>query len=83
MARIARTLDDPTVTVIDQGPGIPRHVRIVLVWDIAWYEFDVKLDLGKGFASVHQLGNGGDPRALEADQRRGNAQWRTSGLVLV
>ena len=66
MARIARTLDDPRVTVIDQGPGIPRHVHIVLVWDIAWYEFDVKLDLGKGCASVHQLGNGGDARGGEA-----------------
>lgn len=83
MSRIARTLDAPTVTVLDQGPGIPRHVHIVLAWDIAWYEFDVKLDLGGGIASVHQLGNGGDPRTLDASQRVGNAEWRSSGLVLI
>lgn len=82
MVRIARTLDAPTVSVIDEGPGIPRKVYITLVWDVAWYEFCVKLDLGRGIASVHQLKHGGDPRALSDEQRRSDAQWRESGLVL-
>ncbi len=82
MVRIARTLDAPAVSVIDDGPGIPRRVRIILVWDVAWYEFCVKLDLGRGIASVHQVRHGGDPRALVEEQLPANAVWRESGLVL-
>lgn len=82
MARIARTLDDPQVTVHDMGPGIPRHVHVTLVWEIAWYDFLVKLDLGAGKASVHACGNGGDPGRLPAEKRAFNARWRESGLVL-
>lgn len=83
MMRIARTLGDPQVAVRDLGPALPRKVQITLVWDIAWYEFVVKLDIGTGRASVHETGTGGDPRALGPDQRTANARWRTSGLVLV
>jgi len=82
MARIARTLDAPTVNVHDEGPGIPRRVRITLSWDIAWYEFVVKLDLGSGRASVHETGTGGDPTVLPLERRRSNAAWRNHGLVL-
>jgi hypothetical protein len=82
MARIARTLGDPVVSVQDCGPGIPRIVRITLSWDIAWYEFEVKLDLGIGKASVHEVGSGGDPSDLPKERRRPNAAWRDSGLVL-
>lgn len=82
MVRIARTLDAPTVSVIDDGPGIPRRIRIILVWDVAWYEFCVKLDLGRGIASVHQIRHGGDPRALDGSELLANATWRESGLVL-
>lgn len=84
MARIARTLGDPHAVVHDCGPGIPRHVDVLLCWDIAWYRFDIKLDLGVGKASVHEVGTGGDPAdAGELAQRRANAAWRSSGLVLV
>ncbi|MCW2955421.1 MAG: hypothetical protein JWO69_290 [Thermoleophilia bacterium] len=82
MARIARTLDVPTVNVHDEGAGIPRRVRVTLSWDIAWYEFVVKLDLGSGKASVHEVGTGGDPTSLPLERRRANAQWRDSGIVL-
>lgn len=82
MMRIARTLEEPQVSVNDMGPGLPRCVNITLVWDIAWYEFCVKLDLGAGKASVRETGNGGDPRVLDASRRAGNAQWRSSGLVM-
>jgi hypothetical protein len=82
MARIARTLDAPEVTVSDEGPAVPRRLRVTLVWDIAWYEFLVKLDLGVGRASVHEVAHGGDPRALPECQRQPNARWRDSGLVL-
>jgi hypothetical protein len=82
MARIARTLDAPVASVEDRGPAIPRRIHITLSWEIAWYEFCVKLDLGTGKASVHQVGSGGDPRVLGAEQQTGNARWRESGLVL-
>lgn len=82
MARIARTLGDPAVNIHDEGPGIPRHVRLTLSWDIAWYEFTVKLDLGAGRASVHETSTGGDPVTLPSERRRGNARWRVSGIVL-
>lgn len=82
MARIARTLGAPTVNVHDEGPGIPRRVRLTLVWDIAWYEFVVKLDLGANKASVHETGTGGDPASLPLERRRGNAEWRDSGIVI-
>ena len=82
MARIARTLADPTVNVHDEGPGIPRRVRITLAWDIAWYEFTVKLDLGAGRASVHETGTGGDPAGLPLERRRSNARFSGSGLKL-
>jgi hypothetical protein len=82
MARIARTLGDPVVNVHDEGPGIPRRVRITLAWDIAWYEFVVKLDLGAGRASVHETGTGGDPTVLPLERRRANAAWSGSGLKL-
>ncbi|MCW2949322.1 MAG: hypothetical protein JWN41_335 [Thermoleophilia bacterium] len=82
MARIARTLGDPVVNVHDVGPGIPRRVRITLSWDIAWYEFMVKLDLGTGRASVKETGTGGDPTALPLERRRANARFRESGMVL-
>ncbi|MCB0877702.1 MAG: hypothetical protein KDC46_01805 [Thermoleophilia bacterium] len=82
MARIARTLGDPVVNVHDEGPGIPRRVRITLSWDIAWYEFMVKLDLGMGRASVHETGTGGDPTQLPLELRRANAGWSDSGLKL-
>ena len=59
-----------------------RLVQSVFVGDISCYEFDFTLDLGRGFASVHQLVTVGDARALMPEQRTGNAQWRTSGLVL-
>jgi hypothetical protein len=82
MARIARTLGDPVVNVHDEGAGIPRRVRITLSWDIAWYEFVVKLDIGAGRASVHETGTGGDPTALPLERRRVNAHWSGSGLKL-
>ena len=82
MARISRTLGDPVVNVHDEGPGIPRRVRITLSWDIAWYEFTVKLDLGAGRASVHETGTGGDPAQLPIERRRANARWSDSGLKL-
>lgn len=82
MARIARTLGDPVINVHDEGPGIPRRVRITMSWDIAWYEFTVKLDLGAGRASVHETGTGGDPSALPLERRRVNAHWSVSGLKL-
>ncbi len=82
MARIARTLGDPIVNVHDEGPGIPRRVRVTLSWDIAWYEFTVKLDLGAGRASVHETGTGGDPATLPMERRRKNAGWSISGLKL-
>lgn len=82
MARIARTLGEPEVCVGDEGPALPRRIRITLVWDIAWYEFQVKLDLGAGKASVHETASGGDARALPEQQRKPNARWRDSGLVL-
>jgi hypothetical protein len=82
MARIARTLDEPTVTVVDRGPSLPRRVSLALVWDIAWYEFEVKLDLGTGRASVKERASGGDPQGVADELRAGNARWRDSGLVL-
>jgi hypothetical protein len=82
MARIARTLGDPVVNIHDEGPGIPRRVRITLSWDIAWYEFTVKLDIGAGRASVHETGTGGDPSVLPLERRRVNARWSDSGLKL-
>lgn len=82
MARIARTLGAPIVNVHDEGPGIPRRVRLTLVWEIAWYEFMVKLDLGANRASVHATGSGGEPAALPLERRRGNAEWRDSGIVI-
>lgn len=82
MARIARTLGDPVINVHDEGAGIPRRVRITLSWDIAWYEFVVKLDLGLGRASVHETGTGGDPTVLPLERRRANARWSSSGLKL-
>lgn len=82
MARIARTLGDPVVNVHDEGPGIPRRVRITLSWDIAWYEYVVKLDIGAGRASVHETGTGGDPAVLPLERRRANARWSSSGLKL-
>lgn len=82
MARISRTLGAPTINVHDEGPGIPRRVRLTLSWDIAWYEFTVKLDLGAGRASVHETGTGGDPAALPLERRRPNARWSDSGLKL-
>ncbi|MEO6867748.1 MAG: hypothetical protein ABI200_06980 [Gaiellales bacterium] len=82
MARIARTLGDPIVNVHDEGPGIPRRVRVTMSWDIAWYEFVVKLDLGAGAASVHETGTGGDPSVLPIERRRANAQWSDSGITL-
>lgn len=82
MGRIARTLGDPTINVHDEGPGIPRRVRITLSWDIAWYEFTVKLDLGAGRASVHETDTGGDPATLPLERRRANARWSESGLKL-
>lgn len=82
MARIARTLGAPDVWVQDQGLGLPRIVHVTLAWDIAWYCFRVKLDLGSGKASVHELSTGGDPSALGHDRAMRNASWRESGLVL-
>lgn len=82
MARIARTLGDPVVNVHDEGPGIPRRVRVTMSWDIAWYEFVVKLDLGAGRASVHETGTGGDATVLPLERRRANARWSGSGLKL-
>ncbi|MCW2927407.1 MAG: hypothetical protein JWM86_1375 [Thermoleophilia bacterium] len=82
MARIARTLGAPDVNVLDEGPGIPRRVRVTLSWDIAWYEFTVKLDLGAGRASVHETGTGGDPSVLPFERRHANAAWSDSGLKL-
>lgn len=82
MARIARTLGDPDVWVHDQGMALPRIVHVTLAWDIAWYCFRVKLDLGVGRASVHELSTGGDPTSLDLDRARRNASWRESGLVL-
>ena len=82
MARIARTLGDPVVNLHDEGAGIPRRVRVTLSWDIAWYEFVVKLDLGTGRASVNETGTGGDPTALPLERRRSNARFRESGMVL-
>lgn len=82
MSRIARTLGPPVVNVHDEGPGIPRRVRITMSWDIAWYEFVVKLDLGTGRASVNETGTGGDPTSLPLERRRVNARFRESGMVL-
>ncbi len=82
MARIARTLGEPDVSVDDQGPGLPRQVHVTLVWDIAWYRFAVKLDLGSGRAAVREIDNGGDPRKVPTAPIQRNATWRDSGLVL-
>lgn len=82
MSRIARTLGPPIANIRDEGPGIPRRLRLTLSWDIAWYEFMVKVDLGTGRASVHETGTGGDPSSLALELRRGNAAWSSSGLKL-
>jgi hypothetical protein len=82
MARISRTLGEPVVNVHDLGAGIPRRVLVTLSWDIAWYEFLVKLDLGAGRASIHETGTGGDPAQLPLERRRANARWSDSGLKL-
>lgn len=82
MARFARTLGDPEVVVSDDGPGIPRTVRLTLIFEISWYEFRIKLDLGTGRASVHEAGSGGDTRSLERRTPTTAATWRESGLVL-
>ena len=83
MARIARTLGDPVVRVTDHGPQLPRRVTVLMVWDIAWYEYCVKLDLGRAEASVHETGQGGDPTEHDHHRIRSNAAWRGTGLALL
>lgn len=82
MSRIARTLGEPEVSVRDQGPALPRRIHVTIAWDVSWYEFCVKVDLGAGKASVHEVESGGDPRTLTDAQRATNARWRSSGLVM-
>lgn len=82
MLRITRTLGEPEVSVADEGPSIPRKVTLILAWDIAWYEFSIKLDLATSRASVHEVDHGGDPRKIDADRRTKNGRWQSSGVVL-
>lgn len=82
MARIARTLGEPVINIHDEGPGIPRRVRLTLCWEIAWYEYLVKVDLGTGRGSVHVTGSGGDAAGLPRERRRSNASWSSSGIRL-
>jgi hypothetical protein len=82
MTRIARTLGEPQIGISDAGPGVPRSITILLAWDIAWYEFLVKIDLGTGRASIHESGTGGTSRTVERADFTAMARWSPSGLVL-
>ncbi len=91
MLCIARTLGEPEAWAIDLGPAIPRVITLQLIWDISWHEFAVRIDLGRGKASVTEKKSGGDPEVPNRNRTKDpllcnhqirKVSWRQSGLVL-
>ena len=61
---ISRSLGDPIVNVTVDGCDLPRRVRLIVAWDISWYEYVVRLDLHERTVSVDEEHRGDDPRDL-------------------
>ena len=79
---ISRSLGDPIVNVSVDGCDLPRRVRILVAWDISWYEYVVRLDLHERTVSVDEEHRGDDPRDLPSWRLSPNAVLRSDRVVL-
>jgi hypothetical protein len=79
---ISRSLGDPVVNVAIDGCELPRPVRITVSWDIAWYEYVVRLDLHEQSVTVEEARHGDDPRELPQSRLRPNGVLRSGRVVL-
>ena len=79
---ISRSLGEPAVNVAVVGCDLPRRVRIVVAWDISWYEYVVRLDLHERTVAVEEAGRGDDPGELPADRLSPNGVLRSDRIVL-
>jgi ribonuclease Y len=79
---ISRSLGEPIVHVYVDGVDLPRAVRLVVAWDISWYEYVVRLDLHEQTVTVDEVRHGDDPQELPRWRLQPNAVLRSNRIVL-
>ncbi|HEX4435765.1 MAG TPA: hypothetical protein VH061_03115 [Solirubrobacteraceae bacterium] len=78
VAGVSRSLGEPLVSV-RSAEHLASVVRIVVAWELSWYRYEV--DLGEEPASAQAIGQGTELDQLEREEREGNAQAHTSGML--
>ena len=82
VARAARSLGEPRCRLQIDGITLPRVVRAIFVWERAWIEFLVQLDLAARSVQVTERGRGDDPSQLAGALLDQNAYWTpANGLI--
>jgi hypothetical protein len=82
IATTARRRGAPRCRIAPEGVGLPRTVRVTCVWDDAWFEFLIALDLVERSVRVDEVGRGDSPADLPATRLRENAAWTPgNGLI--
>ncbi|MEO9174324.1 MAG: hypothetical protein ABI317_02335, partial [Gaiellales bacterium] len=78
----ARRHGEPRCRLSPEGIGLPRTVRATFVWDHAWFEFLIGLDLVERSVRVHEVGRGDSPTELPSSRLVENAAWTPgNGLI--
>jgi hypothetical protein len=82
ITKAARRDGEPRCRLSPEGIGLPRTVRATFVWDHAWYEFLIGLDLVERSVRVHEVGRGDSPADLPSARLIENAAWTPgNGLI--
>jgi hypothetical protein len=78
IAGVSRSLGEPIVSV-RSAEHLASVVRIVVAWELSWYRYEV--DLSEEPASAQAIAQGTELEQLEREEREGNAQAHSSGML--
>ena len=77
VAGLTRSLGEPRVSAVPTGTATDGGVRITVVWELAWYQWEARVtDAG---LAVRELGSGDEVEQLAEVDRAWNARAEDSG----
>lgn len=79
VAGLTRSLGDPQVSVVPLGARGDGNVRVTVAWELAWYQWEVKVT-DEGLA-VRELASGDEIEQLAEVDRAWNARADDAGLL--
>ncbi len=79
VAGLTRSLGEPSVAAVPAGTPTDGGVRITVAWELAWYQWEVRVtDAG---LAVRDLGKGDEVEQLAEVDRAWNARAEASGAL--